>query len=164
MLYRNEPHPRIIFASPHIPNPDIYLELVPNAVEGDRTKFVSSYTPVSQEKFLIDLQAHELGYYNSLTEELHIINNFTPDRDFQSFLVELGRGKKNLVKACPKRAIKDRNKYAELIDETYTLTADVLLSSPSAAASFVGGASLSGNFKWKDENGVSLGELEKMSK
>jgi len=69
-----------------------------------------------------------------------------------------------ITKACPKRAIKDRNKYAELIDETYTLTADVLLSSPSAAASFVGGASLSGNFKWKDENGVSLGELEKMSK
>ena len=69
-----------------------------------------------------------------------------------------------ITKACPQRAIKDRKKYSELIDETYTLTADVLLSSPSAAASFIGGASLSGNFKWKDENGVSLGELEKMDK
>lgn len=62
------------------------------------------------------------------------------------------------------RAIKDRKKYAALINEEFTLTADVLLSSPSAAASFIGGASLSGNFKWKDENGVSLGELEKTSK
>ena len=61
-----------------------------------------------------------------------------------------------IAKACPKRAIKDRNKYAELIDETHTLIADVLLSSPSAAASFVGGASLSGNLKWKDENGEVL--------
>lgn len=69
-----------------------------------------------------------------------------------------------ITKACPERAIKDRNKYADLIDDTYTLTADVLLSSPSAAASFIGGASLSGNFKWKDENGVTLGELEKMNK
>ena len=114
MLYRNEPHPRIVFASPHIPNPDIYLELVPNAVEGDRTKFVSSYTPVSQEKFLIDLQAHDLGYYNSLTEELHIISNFTPDRDFQSFLVELGRGKKNLVYCNAKAKVVDfAREYAD---------------------------------------------------
>jgi len=69
-----------------------------------------------------------------------------------------------VTKACPMRAIKDRKKYAALINEEFTLTADVLLSSPSAAASFIGGASLSGNFKWKDENGVSLGELEKTSK
>ena len=44
----------------------------------------------------------------------------------------------------------------------YMLTADILLSSPSAAASFVGGASLSGNVNWKNENGVCLGDLEKM--
>ena len=68
-----------------------------------------------------------------------------------------------IKKTCPKGAIKDRNKYAEIIDETYTLTEDVLFSSPSAAASFISGASLSGNFRWRDENGVSLGEIEKMS-
>lgn len=70
-----------------------------------------------------------------------------------------------ITKACPEESNKrTATNMLELIDETYTLTADVLLSSPSAAASFVGGASLSGNFKWKDENGVSLGDLEKMSK
>jgi len=67
-----------------------------------------------------------------------------------------------ITKACPMRAIKDRKKYASLIDASNVLSSDVLLSSPSAAASFVGGASLSGNFKWKDENGVTLGELENM--
>lgn len=105
MLYRNEPHPRIVFASPHIPNPDIYLELVPNAIEGERTKFISSYTPVSQEKFLINLQAHELGYYNSLAQELHIIDNFMPNRDFQSFLVKLGAGRKILFIAMQRRKL-----------------------------------------------------------
>ncbi len=67
-----------------------------------------------------------------------------------------------IVKTCPKRAIIDRNKYAALIDKNYTLTSDVLLSSPSAAASFIGGASLSGNSRWKDKNGVNLGDLEKI--
>ena len=65
-----------------------------------------------------------------------------------------------IAKACPKRALKDRNRYETYIDAESRLTADVLLSSPSAAASFVGGASLSGNFKWKDENGTTLGQLE----
>ncbi len=66
----------------------------------------------------------------------------------------------NVAKACPKRALKDRSRYASNIDAENYLTADVLLSSPSAAASFVGGASLSGNFKWRDENGLTLGQLE----
>lgn len=66
----------------------------------------------------------------------------------------------NFAKACPKRALKDRTRYGSFIDENNCLSADVLLSSPSATASFVGGASLSGNFKWKDENGVTLGQLE----
>lgn len=97
MLYRKEPHPHIIFASPHIPNPDVYLELVPNSVEGERTHYTSTYTPVSQEKFLIDLRAHNLGYYNPLTQKMNIITSFNTDKTLKSFLTELGEGKKNLV-------------------------------------------------------------------
>lgn len=45
------------------------------------------------------------------------------------------------------------------IDSNGILTADVLLSSPSSAAGFVGGASLSGNAHWKDADGKTLREL-----
>ena len=87
MLNRSEERPHMIFASPHIPNPDIYLELIPRDVQGGRSEMTSLFTPVSQEKFLIDLQERKLGYYNGLTEELHAIHSFEPDRDFQAFLV-----------------------------------------------------------------------------
>lgn len=97
MLYREEPHPHIIFASPHIPNPGIYLELVPSVIAGERTHYTSTYTPVSQQKFLIDIRSHNLGYYNSLTQELHTLASFDPDMTLQSFLIELGSEKKNLV-------------------------------------------------------------------
>lgn len=60
------------------------------------------------------------------------------------------------TKSCPGVAIKARAKYSDRIDEDNTLTEDVLLSSPSAAAAFVGGSSLSGNEMWKTESGVSL--------
>lgn len=62
----------------------------------------------------------------------------------------------SIAAKCPEKAIRDRAQYSNIIDN-YTLTADALLSSPSAAAAFVGGASLSGNVKWKSDDGTSLG-------
>ena len=64
-----------------------------------------------------------------------------------------------MTKSCPKRTVKDRKKYENKIDSNGILTADVLLSSPSSAAGFVGGASLSGNAHWKDADGKTLREL-----
>lgn len=114
MLNRSEERPHMIFASPHIPNPDIYLELIPRDVQGGRSEMTSLFTPVSQEKFLIDLQERKLGYYNGLTEELHAIHSFEPDRDFQSFLSELGEGKKNLIYCNAKaKVVKFAREYAE---------------------------------------------------
>ena len=40
------------------------------------------------------------------------------------------------------------------------LVEDVLLTSPSAAADFVSGASLSGNEMWKTKEGIPLKELD----
>ena len=64
-----------------------------------------------------------------------------------------------MTKSCPERTIKDRKKYEDKIDSNGILIADVLLSSPSSAAGFVGGASLSGNALWKDAEGKTLKEL-----
>lgn len=97
MLNRGEHRPNVVFASPNIPNPDVYLELIPNSVEGKRGCMASSFTPVSQEKFLIDLQSSHLGYYNSLTQSIQIVESIENNRTFSSFVKELGAGKKNLV-------------------------------------------------------------------
>jgi hypothetical protein len=43
MLNRSEMQPHMIFASPHIPNPDIYLELIPNGIQGDRSEMTSLF-------------------------------------------------------------------------------------------------------------------------
>lgn len=64
-----------------------------------------------------------------------------------------------MTKSCPDIAKKNREKYADKIAHDGRLTADILVSSPSSAASFVGGASLSGNALWKDDKGVPLKEI-----
>ena len=70
----------------------------------------------------------------------------------------------NLNKSCPANVIRFREKYGNQIDKaTCTLTETILLSSPSAAAGFIGGCSLSGNILWKDEKGTSLKKLEQSS-
>ena len=53
----------------------------------------------------------------------------------------------------------ERKKYDGKIDINGILTADLLFSSPSSAAGFVGGASLSGNALWKDVEGKTLKAL-----
>lgn len=63
--------------------------------------------------------------------------------------------------SCPESVHRARAKYAGRINAEHVLTADTLFASPSAAAGFVGGASLNGNARWKDENGVSLKTLER---
>lgn len=65
-----------------------------------------------------------------------------------------------IVKTCPENAIRYREKYASKISEDFVLQEDVLVSSPSAAASFVGGASISGNERWHTEDGISLKVLD----
>ncbi|MCD8363766.1 MAG: DUF4357 domain-containing protein [Lachnospiraceae bacterium] len=49
------------------------------------------------------------------------------------------------------------NDYTMFSDE---LTADILMTNASAAAGFIGGASLSGNALWHDEEGRSLKQIE----
>ena len=47
------------------------------------------------------------------------------------------------------------------IGTDFIFTSDLLLlSSPSAAAAFMGGAGLSGNEKWKIKEGVSLKKMD----
>ncbi len=65
------------------------------------------------------------------------------------------------TKSCPENVLRAREKFASKLDSSYTLLEDVPMTSPSAAAGFVGGASLSGNTQWHDQEGQLLGELEK---
>lgn len=69
----------------------------------------------------------------------------------------------DLQKSCPENVIKLRNRYKDKIDVNHVLMDDLLFSSPSAAAAFVGDSSLSGNELWKTKEGIALKNIEKAS-
>lgn len=65
-----------------------------------------------------------------------------------------------LTKSCPDPTLRNREKYADKIDANFYLLEDILFTSPSSAASFIGGASLSGNATWCNADGTTLKKIE----
>lgn len=68
MLLQKEKKPHFIFASPNIPNPQVYLRLMNEAIESsDESKLATTYSPVVQIKFLMDLINNNISVYNERT-------------------------------------------------------------------------------------------------
>ena len=63
-----------------------------------------------------------------------------------------------ISKSCPSNVVDIRQKNSSRIVDN-VLVEDILLSSPSAAASFVSGSSRNGNITWKTKEGILLGQL-----
>lgn len=71
MLLKRPNRPHFIFASPNIPNPQVYLRLMNDVIENDdESKLASTYSPVIQVKFLLDLCGQKVGVYNEHTQEV----------------------------------------------------------------------------------------------
>ena len=97
MLYDRERKPHFVFASPNIPNPDVYLQLVPHAVRDSDSVFASSYAPVSQTKFLLDFLTGEIKYYNEHTQALTLLSAMPDGKTMNDFIRECGEGSKCVV-------------------------------------------------------------------
>ena len=56
MLLKRKKKPHFVFASPNIPNPEVYLKLLTDIeTDGDDSHLCSTFSPVAQIKFSIDL-------------------------------------------------------------------------------------------------------------
>lgn len=67
MLSERQHRPHIIFASPNVPNPEVFLDTIPNVQAAKEHKLQTSYSPVSQPKFIINLVNREVSIYNEHT-------------------------------------------------------------------------------------------------
>lgn len=77
MLLKREKKPHFIFASPNIPNPQVYLRLMNDVIEnGDENKLATTYSPVIQVKFLLDLQNDRIDIYNEKLNRKILVAKF----------------------------------------------------------------------------------------
>jgi len=84
ILEERENIPNIIFASPNIPNPDVFLGLVSNCDTNNNLS--SSYSPVTQIKYLVDFVAGSAQIFNEHSRKWSPINSEPPVSSFKETL------------------------------------------------------------------------------
>lgn len=75
MLSQKEHKPHFLFASPNIPNPDEYLKLIPDIQRAKEKALATSYSPVSQLKFMVDMVNGNIRIYNEYLNDFQDISN-----------------------------------------------------------------------------------------
>ena len=64
MLVQRERKPHVILASPNIPNPYVFFKALPFEQQENAKYVYTSFTPVSQMKYIVDLVKNEFLIYN----------------------------------------------------------------------------------------------------
>ena len=90
-------YPSIIFASPNIPNPEVYLSIIPDMQSTEIHKLASKYTPVCQFKYFIDL-LDGVGYqYNDYAQRFTNLSFDFSGYQLNDLINSAGAGNKNIV-------------------------------------------------------------------
>ena len=127
MLSQRSTPPHIIFASPNIPNPEVYLQLIPDVANRENYKIATKFSPVNQEKFLIDFKCFELHYYNEATQKLTKYCSFPEDKGLLDFVHELGESARSIVYSNSKdNVVEYALQYATQLQPLHDSDLDVL--------------------------------------
>ena len=97
MLTDREHRPYFIFASPNIPNPDVYLKLVMQEEKCKENYESSTFSPVTQFKFLVNEKTCSVNIFNEHTQNTVYICKYhkktTPIVDFMNYFWQLENDK-----------------------------------------------------------------------
>ena len=100
-------HPNIIFASPNIPNPDIYLGIVPHEDDAELVNLASKYSPVCQFKYYVNMCDRKIYAYNDYAKDKIPFTYDDFDKGIIGLVDRVGVGKQNLVYCSSKRKVLD---------------------------------------------------------
>lgn len=120
--------PRIIFASPNIPNPEVFLRLTsPYTSTKQGTAIATQYSPVVQFKYLVDMQSKEISTYNDHTQQFTTLASITGPQAAPASIIRLlippssgneGKPAQTIVfQSSRQRAVDAAKEYAEPLPE-----------------------------------------------
>lgn len=120
MLTMQHPQPHFIFASPNIPNPEVFLDLVQYGEcheYAEKNKLASSYAPVSQLKYMIDFVDLEVHSYNSRKRTFDYLTKLNENMKLQDVVSYIGKDSQNIVYCSSKNnAIQFAREYGRKFD------------------------------------------------
>lgn len=114
MLSQQEKPPHIVFASPNIPNPEVYLKLIPHAEMRDTQKLATGFAPVSQVKFMIDFVDKTVQLYNSHSRDFSQVTRLNQNADLCNVISYIADDSQNIVYcSSTAQAIELAREYAD---------------------------------------------------
>lgn len=109
--------PVIIFASPNIPNPEVYLSVIPGANPSDMKKLASRYTPVCQFKYYVDFCERKAYRFNDYTRKESDFWRIPAGETIVDLVRRAGAGKQNVVYCSSRKNVVDfAVAYAESLE------------------------------------------------
>lgn len=116
-LYESGRDPNIIFASPSIPNPEVYLNLIPKGHRKEFNKLESKYSPVCQLKYLLNTYDKTVSAYNEYTKTVIPLDYLFVDDSLPGIVECVGRDKQNLVYCSSKsKVLEYADRYAKKLN------------------------------------------------
>lgn len=97
LLSKREKRPHFIFSSPNIPNPEVYLSLTADNENLPEERMTTSFSPVSQIKYLVDLVDHRICLHNDYSKDFIDIVDYKNDITLTQLIKVVGKGRKNIV-------------------------------------------------------------------
>lgn len=97
LLSKRDDKPHFIFSSPNIPNPDVYLNLINTSNDDISEKMTTSYSPVSQMKYIIDLVEKEVKVHNDYSKEFVSVAKLKENVSLTQMIKTAGRDSQNIV-------------------------------------------------------------------
>lgn len=121
ILTRNNNGTKVFFSSPNIPNPSVYLKLLPNKEESKGISLALKYTPVCQMKFLVNLLNGKKYVYNNLNDSLVLFEDDYSDTvttTLTQLIKSVGAENQNIIYcSSTSKAVAYAVDYANSVDE-----------------------------------------------
>lgn len=108
--------PTVIFASPNIPNPEIYMRVIPGIEQKQMKKLISRFAPVCQFKYFLNVPERSGYYYNDYSKKLERCYTLPEGQELCDIVATVGQDKQNVVYCSSRRSVLEQAvKYARNI-------------------------------------------------
>ena len=97
--------PTIVLASPNIPNPEVYLKIIPGGEFGEMNRLASRFAPVCQFKYYLDIPSRKGYYFNDYTKERKLCYTLPEECKLSDIVRIVGKDEQSLVYCSSRRAV-----------------------------------------------------------
>lgn len=109
--------PTVIFASPNIPNPEVYLNIIPGIQKEDMKKLASRFAPVCQFKYFLNVPRRGGYYFNDYSKQFERCYTIPEGQELCDIVATVGQDKQNVVYCSSRRSVLEQAvKYAEKLE------------------------------------------------